>query len=138
MEENLQAGMGTTHVPGDDQTHEPGDRQGKSGTRATLDTPLADEHVHTDEQRNQQWTSQAPTDPRRDNEGEPLRIDGTSAPTLERPDELENKLDEVMASPHSDAQKGEGAPDGELGGMPKTGSGEQDPMRQAGGGQAGG
>jgi len=33
------------------------------------------------------------------------------APTLDMPSELEDKLDEVMANPHSDAQEGDDAPD---------------------------
>ncbi len=140
MEKNMQTGMETTHVAGDDQTHEPAEEPGKSGTAKTLDSPLADEDVRTDQQRNQSWTSQSPTDPRRENEGEPLRSDSQPPPTMDMPDDLEAKLDDVMAHPHSDAEDTSETQGGhrELGGLPKTGSGEQDPMRQAGGGQFGG
>lgn len=116
---------------------EPGDGRRADGDAVeSLDKPLADEHVNTQEQRNQAWT----TGPGRQ-EDEPMRMqDSSPAPTLDRPQELEDKLDEVMANPHSDAQDTtdtQGEPR-ELGGMPKTGSGEQDPMTQTGGGQAGG
>lgn len=102
--EDTPTGHQTTHVAGDDQTHEPGDHQGESSGN-TLDQPLADEHVSTDQQRNQAWTSQSPTDPRRDNEGEPLRTDSTPPPTMDMPADLEAKLDDVMAHPHSDAEE---------------------------------
>ncbi len=135
--ENKQAGHGTTHIAGDDSTHEPAEHEGKTSDK-TLDQPLAEEHVNTQEQRNQDWTRGGAADSRRDNAGEPLRTDTTSAPPLDMPDELEAKLDDVMANPHSDAQEGEGAPPEDPGGEAKTGSGEQDPMRQTGGGQSGG
>ena len=138
--ENSQTGHGTSHVPGDDRTHEPGDKQGKSGTSDSLDAPLASEDVHTQEQRNQSWTSEAPTDERREGLDDPMRIQGTSAPPLDMPQDLQSKLEDVEANPHSDAQDTtdtQGEPR-ELGGLPKTGSGEQDPMGQAGGGQHGG
>ncbi len=138
---NSPTGHDASHLAGNDSTHEPGDQQGKSETTKTLDSPLADEDVNTKEQRNQGWTSQEPSDPRRYNEGEPLRQqDSSPAPTVDRPQGLKDKLDDVQAHPHSDAQDTtdtQGEP-GPLGGMPKTGSGEQDPMRQAGGGQHGG
>jgi hypothetical protein len=131
--ENSQAEKSQTHVPGDDSTHEPGDQQGEAKRTMTLDSPLAEEDVNTQEQRNQAWTQGGSDDPRRDG-GDPLRLGTTEpAPTLDRPAELENKLDEVMANPHSDAQDTtdtQGEP-GPLGGLPKTGSGEQDPMRNA-------
>lgn len=116
-------------------TQEPGDdRRAKGDSKETLqNSPLAEEHVHTQEQRNQTWTKGTDeSDPRR-HEGEPLRSDTTPAETLDRPSELEDKLDDVMSHPHSDAQDTtdtQGEP-GPLGGMPKTGSGDQDPMRQA-------
>ena len=129
MEENKQEGMGTTHKPGDDSTHEPGDQQGEDKRTMTLDSPLAEEDVHTQEQRNQAWTQDGAQDPRR-GEGEPLRTDDTSPPTLDMPDALEDKLEDIMANPHSDAEEGHEEEMG-LGGIPKTGSGEQDPMRNA-------
>ena len=97
-----------------------------------VDKPLADEDVNTQEQVNQDWTSQSESDPRRQ-EGDPHRVGTEPASPLDRPSDLENKLDEVMANPHSDAQdatdtQGEPRP---LGGVAKTGSGEQDPMRNA-------
>lgn len=98
----------------------------------TLDSPLAEEDVHTQEQRNQPWTQGGSDDPRRDG-GDPLRTGTEPAPTLDMPGELEDKLDDIMANPSSDAQDTtdtQGEP-GPLGGMPKTGSGEQDPMRNA-------
>ncbi len=135
--ENRQEGHATTHVAGDDQTHEPAEEPGKSGTSKALDDPLAEEDVHTPMQRDQGWTQGEPTGPRRE---EPMRIEGEMAPPLDMPQQLDDKLDEVMANPHSDAQDTsdtQGEPR-ELGGMPRTGSGEQDPGGQAGGGQSGG
>lgn len=128
MDENLQEGHATSHVAGDDRTHEPGEESAKSGTSKTLDSDLAEEHVNTPQQRDQSWTPGQPTGPRGD---EPLRHDVKPVETLDNP--AEGKLDEVMANPHSDAQDTtdtQGEP-GPLGGMPKTGSGEQDPMRNA-------
>ena len=132
----MQTGMDTTHLPGDDDTHEPGDQQGKGGTSKTLDQPLAEEDVNTQEQRNQSWTQEGSDDPRR-GEGEPMRSDSTAPPTLDRPPELEDKLEEVVANPTNETEPTHDT-GGELGGLPKTGSGEQDPMGQAGGGQFGG
>ncbi len=87
-------------------TQEPGDgRRAEGDAKEGLDEPLADEHVRTQEQRNQQWTTAEPSDSRRENEGEPLRTDGQPSPTMDMPDELEAKLDDVMAHPHSDAQE---------------------------------
>lgn len=134
--ENTQAGHDTKHIPGDDATHEPGDQQGKGGTGKTLDQPLAEEDVHTQEQRNQSWTQEGSDDPRR-GEGEPLRTDATPPPTLDMPSELEDKLDDVTANPSNETKPTHDT-GGQLGGLPKTGSGEQDPMGQAGGGQHGG
>ena len=129
--ENQQAGQSTSHVPGDDQTHEPGEQGGT--TKETLSSDLAEEDVHTQEQRNQQWTS----GPSR-GDGEAQRPAEAPGATLDMPSELEDKMDEVMANPHSDAQVGGDTGDEDLGGLPKTGSGEQDPMGQTGGGQSGG
>ena len=116
-------------------TQEPGQgRQSEGDSAESLDQPLADEHVHTQEQRNQEWT----TGPGRQDDDR--RVEGASAPPLDMPQDLQSKLDEVQANPHSDAQDTtdtQGEPR-DLGGMPKTGSGDQDPMGQAGGGQAGG
>lgn len=137
MEENTQTGMDTKHVPGDDSTHEPGDEQGKGGTSKTLDQPLAEEDVNTQEQRNQSWTQEGSDDSRR-GEGEPMRSENTgSTPTLDMPDELEDKLEDVKANPSNETEPTHDT-GGQLGGMPKTGSGEQDPMSQQGGGQSGG
>lgn len=115
-------------------TQQPGDdRRGKGDSKETLQDPLAEEHVHTQEQRNQDWTKGTDESDERRQEGEPLRTDTQPADTLDRPSELEDKLDDVMAHPHSDAQDTtdtQGEP-GPLGGMPKTGSGEQDPMSTA-------
>lgn len=98
----------------------------------TLDSPLAEEDVNTQEQRNQTWTQGGSNDPRREESG-PSRVSTQPAPTLDMPAELEGKLDDIIANPSSDAQDTtdtQGEP-GPLGGMPKTGSGEQDPMRNA-------
>lgn len=119
-------------------TQKPGEGRRAEGDRVeSLDEPLAEEHVHTQEQRNQEWTQGGSHDPRRDTEGEPLRTDSQPPPTMDRPSELEDKLEEVKAHPGSEAEPSHDT-GGPLGGLPKTGSGEQDPMRQAGGGQAGG
>ncbi len=129
--ENRQEGHTTSHVPGDDRTHEPAEHGGKDVK--TFSSDMAEEDVNTPMQRDQAWTPGEATGPRRD---EPMRIEGNMAPPLDLPSNLENKLDEVKANPHSDAQDttdtmGEPGP---LGGMPKTGSGEQDPMSSPGGG----
>ncbi len=114
-------------------TQEPGEgREAEGDAKEGLDKPLADEHVHTQEQQNQQWTTGA------SREMDESPQDSQPAPTLDMPQELEDKLDDVMAHPHSDAEKGGGAPDDNPGGEAKTGSGEQDPMSQTGGGQSGG
>lgn len=119
-------------------TQQPGEgREAAGDSKEGLDEPLAEEHVHTQEQRNQPWTEGGSQDARRDDEGEPLRTDATPPPTLDMPSELEDKLDDVMAHPHSDAEETSDT-GGDLGGVPKTGSGEQDPMGQTGGGQSGG
>ena len=132
----MQTGMDTKHIPGDDSTHEPGDQQGKAGTTKRLDQPLAEEDVNTQEQRNQAWTQEGSDDPRR-GEGEPMRSENTAPPTLDMPDELEDKLEEVVANPSNDTEPNRDT-GGQLGGLKKTGSGEQDPMRNTGGGQFGG
>ena len=111
-------------------TQQPGEgREAEGDAVESLDEPLAEEHVRTQEQRNQAWTQDGAEDPRR-GEGEPMRTDTTAPPTLDRPDALEDKMEEVMANPHSDAEEGHDEEMG-LGGVPKTGSGEQDPMRNA-------
>ena len=118
-------------------TQQPGEgREAAGDSKEGLDEPLAEEHVHTQEQRNQPWTQGGSDDPRR-GEGEPMRTDSSSPPTLDMPDELEDKLDEVVANPSNETEPTHDT-GGELGGMPKTGSGEQDPMGQMGGGQSGG
>jgi hypothetical protein len=82
-------------------TQEPGEgREAEGDAQEGLDQPLADEHVHTDEQRNQQWTTGASREV-----DEPLREDSQPAPTLDMPQELEDKLDDIEAHPHSDAQE---------------------------------
>jgi hypothetical protein len=126
MSENLQEGHATSHVPGDDQTHEPAEHGGKGAK--TLSSDLAEEHVNTPQQRDQSWTPGEPTGPRGD---EPLRQDVKPVDPLPNP--AQGKVDEVVANPSSDAQDTtdtQGEP-GPLGGLPKTGSGEQDPMRNA-------
>ncbi|HEV2767951.1 MAG TPA: hypothetical protein VGV63_09650 [Acidimicrobiales bacterium] len=126
---NYEEGMGTTHVAGDDTTHEPGQEPGKSGTSKTLDySELADKDVNTPQQRDQSWTPEEPTGPRAE---EPLRQEAKPVEPLPQP--AQDKLEEVKANPHSDAQDTtdtQGEP-GPLGGMEKTGSGDQDPMRNA-------
>jgi hypothetical protein len=126
MDENLQEGGATSHVTGDDRTHEPAEH---GGTEAkTLDSDLAEEHVNTPQQRDQSWTPGEPTGPRGD---EPLRQDVKPVDPLPHP--AQDQLDQVKANPGSDAQDTtdtQGEP-GPLGGLPKTGSGEQDPMRNA-------
>jgi hypothetical protein len=127
--ENKQAGHTTTHAPGDDRTHEPGEHGGKDVK--TLDSNLAEEDVNTPHQRNQGWTD----GPGREGD-DPLRIEGTMAPPLDRPQGLESKLDEVTSNPHSDAQDAtdtQGNPEEKLGGQPMTGSGGQDPGSTQGG-----
>jgi hypothetical protein len=85
-------------------TQEPGEgREAEGDAQEGLDQPLADEHVHTDEQRNQQWTTGASREV-----DEPLREDSQPAPTLDMPQELEDKLDDIEAHPDSDAQEGTG------------------------------
>ena len=119
-------------------TQQPGEgREAAGDSTESLDEPLAEEHVNTQEQRNQPWTREGSPDPRRQNEGEPQRVDSKPAPTLDMPDELEEKLEEVKAHTGSDAEPNQDT-GGPLGGLPKTGSGDQDPMKQAVGGQAGG
>lgn len=98
-------------------TQQPGESREAEGDAAeSLDEPLAEEHVRTQEQRNQEWTADETPDPRRDSEGEPLRTGSTPPPTLDMPTDLENKLDEVMANPHSDAEEGGGAAEQASGG----------------------
>ena len=116
-------------------TQQPGDdRRGKDDSKETFENqPLDEAHVRTQEQRNQKWTAGTDEADDRRQEGEPLRTGSDPADTLDRPSELEDKLDDVMSHPHSDAQEtsdtqGEPRP---LGGMPKTGSGDQDPMSTA-------
>ncbi|CAN5132484.1 hypothetical protein BH20ACT9_BH20ACT9_12690 [soil metagenome] len=119
-------------------TQDPGEgREAEGDAVESLDEPLAAEHVHTQEQRNQQWTADETPDPRRDSEGEPLQTDSQPPPTLDMSAELQDKLKDVKANPHSDAEETSDT-GGPLGGVP-TGSGEQDdPMSQMGGGQSGG
>ena len=93
-----------------------------------INEPLPEEDVNTPQQRDQKWTAGEPTGPRGE---EPLRHDVKPVETLENP--AQDKLDDVMANPHSDAQDTsdtQGEP-GPLGGVEKTGSGDQDPMRNA-------
>lgn len=107
-------------------TQEPGEgREAEGDAVESLDEPLAEEHVHTQEQRNQAWTQGGGDDPRQ-RQGEAMSGQASTdpAPTLDMPSDLEDKLDDVMAHPHSDAQKGEGGTSGQGGGMPKTGSGD--------------
>lgn len=119
-------------------TQQPGEgREAAGDSKEGLSEPLAEEHVNTQEQRNQSWTQGGSQDARRDDEGEPMRTDDSSPPTLDMPDELESKLDDVVANPSNETEPTHDT-GGELGGMPKTGSGEQDPMGQMGGGQSGG
>ncbi|MBW3574591.1 MAG: hypothetical protein KY450_06955 [Actinobacteria bacterium] len=129
METNPQTGHDTTHQPGDDQTHEPAEHGGKSAK--TLSSDLAEEDVNTPEQRNQAWTP----GPGREG-GDPLRIEGTTAPPLDMPPALEDKMDDVMANPHSDAQDTtdtQGDPEEKLGGLPVSGDVAQDPGTTTGG-----
>ncbi len=93
-----------------------------------VNEPLPEEDVNTPQQRDQKWTAAEPTGPRGE---EPLRQDVKPVEPLENP--AQDKLDDVTANPHSDAQDTtdtQGEP-GPLGGMEKTGSGEQDPMSSA-------
>jgi hypothetical protein len=95
-----------------------------------VNEPLSDDAVNTQEQVNQDWTAQSDSDERR-GEGEPLRMENKPVEPLENP--AQGKIDDAESHPHSDAQDTtdtQGEP-GPLGGMPKTGSGEQDPMRSA-------
>jgi len=127
--ENRTEGHATTHTPGDDRTHEPGEHGGKDVK--TLDSPLAEEDVNTPHQRNQGWTD----GPGREDD-DPLRIEGTMAPPLDMPQGLQSKLDEVNANPHSDAQDAtdtQGNPEEKLGGLPHTGDSAQDPGTTTGG-----
>ena len=90
-------------------TQQPGEgRDAEGDSVESLDEPLAEEHVQTQEQRNQAWTTDETPDPRRDNEGEPLRADSQPPPTLDMPSELEDKLEEINANPGSDAEEGSG------------------------------
>ena len=113
-------------------TQQPGEgREAAGDSVESLDEPLADEHVHTPEQRNQQWTS----GPSRGDD-DPLRIEGTTAPPLDMPSALEDKMEEVMANPHSDAQDTtdtQGDPEEKLGGQPLSGDSAQDPGSTMGG-----
>ncbi len=129
--ENLQEGKATSHRPGDDRTHEPAEHGGKNVK--TFSSDMAEEDVHTPQQRDQAWTPGEATGPRRD---EPMRIEGNMAPPLDRPQGLKDKLQEVQENPSSDAQDASdtmGTPR-PRGGLPKTGTGEQDPMSSPGGG----
>lgn len=95
-----------------------------------VNEPLPEEDVNTPEQRDQKWTAAEPSGPRGE---EPLRHDVKPVEPLDMPGELQDKLEDVKSHPHSDAQdttETQGEP-GPLGGMPKTGSGEQDPMSNA-------
>ena len=85
-------------------TQQPGEgREAEGDSKESLDEPLAEEHVNTQEQRNQSWTQGGSDDPRR-SEGEPLRTDDSSSPTLDMPSELEDKLDEVVANPSNETE----------------------------------
>ncbi|MGI9120481.1 MAG: hypothetical protein ACR2G7_10265 [Acidimicrobiales bacterium] len=87
-------------------TQEPGDdRRGKGDKNEGLSEPLADEHVRTQEQKNQAWTASDEHDPRRQETSDPLRVDPKPAETLDMPQELEDKLDDIEAHPSSDAQE---------------------------------
>ncbi len=88
-------------------TQEPGDdRRQKGDSKETFENqPLDEAHVRTQEQRNQKWTAGADESDDRRNEGEPLRTDTHPADTLDRPSELEDRLDDVMSHPHSDAEE---------------------------------
>lgn len=93
-------------------TQQPGEGREEEGDAVeSLDKPLAEEHVRTQEQRNQPWTEDGTSDPRREGQGMTGQVSTDPAPTLDMPSELEDKLDEVMANPHSDAQEGDAAPD---------------------------
>lgn len=88
-------------------TQEPGDdRRGKGDEKEGLSQPLADEHVHTQEQKNQEWTTSDEHDPRRQESSDPLRTDAQPAETLDRPQELKDKLEDIEAHPSSDAEEG--------------------------------
>ena len=91
-------------------TQQPGDeRQARGDSKETFENqPLDEAHVRTQEQRNQDWTRGTDEGDSRRQEGEPLRTDSPPAETLDMPSELEDKLDDVMSHPHSDAQKGTG------------------------------
>jgi hypothetical protein len=98
-----------------------------------VNEPLSDDAVNTQEQVNQDWTAQSDSDERRHEAGggDPLRVENKPVEPLDNP--AQGKVDEVVANPSSDAQDTtdtQGEP-GPLGGLPKTGSGEQDPMRTA-------
>ncbi|HWH33867.1 MAG TPA: hypothetical protein VNT56_00930 [Acidimicrobiales bacterium] len=103
-----------------------------------INEPLSEDAVNTQEQRNQAWTRDNEGDPRRDQPTEHQA--GDPPPPLDRPDELEQRLDDVVSNPSSDAQDTSDTQGGagELGGVPKTGDLDNDPMRQAQGGQSGG
>lgn len=100
-----------------------------------VNEPLPDDAVNTQEQANQDWTRQSDSDERRGDrtESEPLRAEQKPVEPLDMPGELQDKLEDVKSHPHSDAQDTtdtQGEP-GPLGGVEKTGSGDQDPMRNA-------
>ncbi|MBW3547089.1 MAG: hypothetical protein KY452_03000 [Actinobacteria bacterium] len=93
-----------------------------------VNEPIPEEDVDTPQQRDQKWTAPEPTGPRGE---EPLRHDVEPVEPLENP--AQDKLEDLKSHPHSDAQDTtdtQGEP-GPLGGMPKTGSGDQDPMSSA-------
>ncbi len=93
-----------------------------------VNEPIPEEDVDTPQQRDQTWTAPEPTGPRGQ---EPLRHDVKPVEPVGNP--AQDKLEDVKANPHSDAQDTtdtQGEP-GPLGGTEKTGSGDQDPMRNA-------
>lgn len=98
-------------------TQEPGDdREAKGDEKEGLSEPLADEHVRTQEQKNQEWTTSDEHDTRRQETSDPLRTDATPSETLDMPQELEDKLDDIEAHPSSDAEKGTGGAEQASGG----------------------
>lgn len=86
-------------------TQEPGDdREAKGDEKEGLSEPLADEHVRTQEQKNQEWTTSDEADPRLTETSDPMQTDSQPSETLDMPQELEDRLDDIEAHPSSDAQ----------------------------------
>lgn len=69
-----------------------------------VNEPLPEEAVRTQEQRNQAWTEDGEGDSRRQDQ-KTIHEAGDPPPTLDRSQELKDKLDDVEANPHSDAEK---------------------------------